>query len=194
MPFAPFAFQTGAGLRRLSYLFRIPETPGAGADSRSIASRPSRQRLADFPMVSEWVGNPSEAPAILVTHRPDDGGSRRHSSRENGVGIFHNHHHPHRPAAQRLRAEISVFGRLVGNPEFRSLHAEPRNDLPFLVVDPEQFPRPESLPVELHGPCAFSHREHWRNRDRSILHPLKIAHIMLLMLRLSCFGFLTAIA
>jgi hypothetical protein len=58
------------------------------------------QRLADFPMVSEGIDDSSHAPTIgLVGNGLDHGGARFYRPCEHGIGILHDHHHPHRTPA-----------------------------------------------------------------------------------------------
>jgi len=81
------------------------------------------QRFADLPMVSERIDNAPHTPTVwLVGDGRNGGASGSNGLLENGIRIIDDHDDPHSAAAQRLRAEIQVLRRLIGNPEFGFLH------------------------------------------------------------------------
>src|SRR5262249_5297719 len=96
--------------------------------NRGLRVRPSSsarlQGLADFPVMSEGINDSSQAPAVLVADRVNDGGAGADGALESRIRIVHDHHHPYRAAAQRFRAVMQVFRRFVGHPEFSALHRQ----------------------------------------------------------------------
>jgi len=55
---------------------------------------------------------------VFIAGRPNGSGPCRYGPIESGIRIANDHDHPHGTTAQRLRAEIQVLRRLVGDPKF----------------------------------------------------------------------------
>ncbi len=68
-------------------------------------------------MMFERIDDSSYAPTMLVADGPNHCGSSCDSPFESGIRIFHDHHYPHRTAAERPGAEVEVLRRFVGEPE-----------------------------------------------------------------------------
>ena len=112
-------------------------------------------------MVSERIDDSSQAPTIfLVADGPDHRGSGGDGPLESRIRVFHDHHHPNGAAAERLRAEVEVHRRFVGEPEFGSRRGQSSDDLSGAVLNPIQFDGAERRLVEFDRPHAVSHRQH----------------------------------
>jgi hypothetical protein len=57
------------------------------AVARGLRRRPGDEGLADLPVVTVRIGDPTEAPAVLVGERGDLGGAGRDRSSHRGLGI-----------------------------------------------------------------------------------------------------------
>src|ERR1700693_4179541 len=111
-------------------------------------------------MVSERIGNSSEAPTILIADGRNNGGSRCDGPFEGGIWIFYRHHHAHGTAAQRLRTEVQMLRRFVRDPKFRFRNAQPGNHGSTLGVNAEQFASAERGLIKRDGPRSVSNRKH----------------------------------
>ncbi len=77
------------------------------------------ERFADFPVVAEGIDDSADSPVIwLVSDRHDYCRTRSYSACEHGVRVGDNEDHAHGRASESLGAEVLVFGRFVGDPEF----------------------------------------------------------------------------
>src|SRR6266481_2615016 len=116
--------------------------------------------------MTEGIDDAANAPAIRLI-----GDCRNHvcSSAdgllEGGVRIVHNHDHPHGTAAERLRTEVQVFGRLVCNPELGLTQRQLSDHPSSFVPDAEQFPRSECCFVEFDCLRSPSNRQHGSDRS-----------------------------
>jgi hypothetical protein len=84
----------------------------------------SGYRLANLPVVSVRIDDPSQAPTMLISDWP-----HRHGSGSNGLGecrvwVIHNHHHTNGSSAKGFRTEVLMFGRLVRYPKLRSVYRQ----------------------------------------------------------------------
>src|SRR5262249_61326741 len=86
--------------------------------------RPRRQRPPDLPVMAERILDAAEEPAVLPFHRipPPRAGLDRQLDRR--LRVVDDEEHPHRRAAERLRAEGGARGRFVGDPERRAADRE----------------------------------------------------------------------
>src|SRR5690349_9404133 len=66
----------------------------------------SGYRLANLPVVSVRIDNPSQSPTMLVSDWPHRHGSDSNGLGECGVWVIHNHHHTNGSPAKGLRAEV----------------------------------------------------------------------------------------
>lgn len=120
-------------------------------------------------MVSERIDDSSHSPAVLVADRRHYFRSCCKSPFECRVWIFYDHQHPHRATAQRVGAEVGMFGRLVRDPEFGSSQRQPGDHLSALVIDAEQLASSKRRFVELNRSRPISNREHRNHRESLIL-------------------------
>ena len=65
-------------------------------------------------MVAEGVDYAADAPAVVVFHGPDDGGSGGYGAVEGGVGVVYGEDHADGAAVEGLGAEVLVLGGFVG--------------------------------------------------------------------------------
>jgi tetratricopeptide (TPR) repeat protein len=151
-------------------------------NSQLRSSTAFRQRLADFPMVSEGIDDSSHTPTIgLVADGGNDGRSRSDGAVESSIRILDDHHHPHRTAAQRFWTEVQVLRRLISNPKFGFPHGKPSDQRSTLVFNAEQFAGPERCLVELDRFRPVAHREHWGYGGLLVVRDLRlISHWRLL--------------
>ena len=84
----------------------------------------SGYRLANLPVVSVRIDDPSQAPAMLVSDWPHGHGSGGNGLGECGVRVIHNHHHTNGSSAKGFRTEVLMFGRLVRYPKLRSVYRQ----------------------------------------------------------------------
>jgi len=71
---------------------------------------------ADFPMMTEGIDYAADAPAMFIADRVDLGCAGFQGALEQRVGIGDGENHANGAAAERFRAEVAVFGRLVAEP------------------------------------------------------------------------------
>src|SRR5262249_12235397 len=93
------------------------------------------QRFRDLPVVTEWIKNPPDAPAMLVIDRCYSARSGRDCARKGRVWILHHHYHSASAATERLGAEVAVFRRFIRKPEFSVTDCEPSDDSAILTLD-----------------------------------------------------------
>src|SRR6185503_18623210 len=130
------------------------------APEGALPSLRTRQGLSNLPVVTEWILNAPDAPTVvLIAHGPNHRGPRRDGSLERRVRIFDNQNHPDRTAPERLRAEVEMLGRLVGDPELGAVHGQSSHKLTFVVLDAEQLLGAECALVEVHCACASTSRK-----------------------------------
>ena len=76
-----------------------------------------RNGLAYLPMMPEGIDDSSDAPPMLIPHRPNDGGSSRSRPGKRRIRVVYDHHHPDGASGKRLRTEILVLRRLISHPK-----------------------------------------------------------------------------
>lgn len=116
--------------------------------------RPRIDWSADFPLVTEWINDPTDPPTVPITYRGYFGGPDTHSSVQYGFRIVDHEEGPARRSADRLRAE-SVHTRAGGdNPEPCALHAKLCHDV-VSVADAVEDRRPERRLIEVDCRIGF---------------------------------------
>ena len=78
-------------------------------------------------MVSEWINNRPETPAIGVRNRRSLNCAGANGPCANRRGIFHDLEHSNRASTQRLRTEVEVLRGFFGNPELRAGYRQLNN-------------------------------------------------------------------
>src|SRR5262245_43228448 len=73
------------------------------------SGRPGDERLADLPVMAERVFDPPQEPAVLLAHGIDLGRSRLDGAAYRRCRIVDDQQHLHRPAPERLGAEVRVL-------------------------------------------------------------------------------------
>lgn len=82
--------------------------PMRAEDSRSeLGRRPGTERVSDLPFVADWIGNPTETPAVLVAHGRDLGGASANCLPDELVGICDHEQGPAGRTVDRARAQAS---------------------------------------------------------------------------------------
>ena len=119
-----------------------------------------RQWFADLPVVAERIDDSAYAPAVFVGDGPDHGGSGCNCAVEGGVGICDGEDHARGAAAEGFGAEVLVFRRLVGEPEFGSVHGESSDYTSAFISVAEDLGGSEGRFVELDRIRSASKREH----------------------------------
>src|SRR5882724_1491112 len=95
-------------------------------DAALIAPYPELvQRTRNLPVMSIRIHHAAHSPTVFLTHRNNLGCARLERPRKHSVRIRDGQNHPHRTAAQSLRAEIAILGRFVTQPELRAIHGKP---------------------------------------------------------------------
>ena len=100
-------------------------------------------------MVSEWIYDSSEKPAMGVSHRHHFRCPCPNRLSANGCRIFHNQQHSNRAASQRFRAEVFMCRRFLGDPELRARHGQLADTATGHAI---QFACAKSRLVEIHRP------------------------------------------
>src|SRR5437588_6051274 len=85
-------------------------------------SATARQRMADLPVMPEWINHPAQAPPIRFLHGDDLSSTRRQCLREHRVWIGHGQDHSGRSTAQRLWTEVAMLRGLVTQPKLRTVN------------------------------------------------------------------------
>src|SRR5438105_6533052 len=105
---------------------RQPDRVGGGRLCALVAVNSFALRIAqgpaDLPMVSEWIANAPETPAIFIGNRHDLCGACRNGPRLHGRRIFYDHQHSYRASTQRFGTEVEMLRRLLSDPELRAVH------------------------------------------------------------------------
>src|SRR5580700_10473984 len=115
-------------------------------------------------MMSKWINDSSNAPAVrVIADRPDDGRARGDCPIKNGIPVVHHQDHAHRAAAKRFGTKIKMFRRLVREPELGPVHRQASHNLPFFVFDAKQFAGSERPLVESNCTGPPSNRKQRRN-------------------------------
>lgn len=121
----------------------------------------STEGLADFPVMSEWIEEPADTPAIrFVGDGADDLCASDNGAIEDGVGIIDGEDKTDGTATQSVWAEVEMLGGLVRHPEVRAADVELRDDGSVLGVEAEDDLCSEGGYVEVHGPGGIANGEH----------------------------------
>src|SRR5665213_3292016 len=136
------------------------------------ARRPRNQRPADLPLVSEGVGDRSKPPSVFIGVRAHLAGTGCERPRDHGVGVLDHEQQSHGGAAERLRAEGAVLGRLIVDPERGLADLQLRNDRLVLVgaADAVDLDGSESRLVELDRRAAAAHGQFGDDRGHRRAH------------------------
>jgi hypothetical protein len=132
-------------------------------NSPTIESSLRSDRFADFPVVAKGVDDAADQPTVLFADWPDFGGAGSDCVGPNLGGIFDDEEHAGRRAGEGFGAEVGVFGRLIGDPEFRAVDGKLRDDSAVIVIDPEQYFCTECGLVKLDGLPTTADRQEWRD-------------------------------
>jgi len=114
------------------------------------------KRVANFPVMAEWIDNPSQTPAIIFLNRNDLSGSSRNRPGEDGIRISHGQDHPNSATAQGFRTEVGMLRRLVRNPKFRTFNGQPRYHRAAWILDAKDFGCSECRFVEFNRSRSIS--------------------------------------
>jgi len=85
--------------------------------------------------MAEGVQDSAETPTVTLSHGHDLLGASSDGTSTDGIRILHHQEHSHRATTKRLRTEVQVGGRLVGNPELRTGHCQLRDRSPIGAVN-----------------------------------------------------------
>ena len=110
-------------------------------------------------MVSEWINNRPETPAIGVRNRRSLNCAGANGPCANRRGIFHDLEHSNRASTQRLRTEVEVLRGFFGDPELCAGHRQLRDATALNAV---KFARAERRLVEVDRLRPSSSRTAWR--------------------------------
>src|SRR6202043_1611583 len=92
------------------------------------AIRRLRQRTADFPVMSVGIDDTAQPPSVFLAYRVDLRCTGAESTSEDSVGISYRQDDSNGTAANGLRAEVEMFGRLIAHPELCTFHGKPCHD------------------------------------------------------------------
>src|SRR3954463_9371060 len=95
-----------AGLRNRTALYSAEGCEVGAGRSRIAGERAALQRLADFPVMAEWIDHAAQPPSIIVLDRHDDFCTRRHCTIKSSVRVGHREHHARGAAVERLGTEV----------------------------------------------------------------------------------------
>jgi hypothetical protein len=105
---------------------------------------------ANLPVVPEWINDAANPPAMALTYRVDFAGSGSYCLRKHSVRVGNSQNDPHGGASTTsFWAHVAVLGRLVCQPELRSLHRETCNHVSVRVLNAIDLNRPKCELVEL---------------------------------------------
>jgi hypothetical protein len=130
-----------------------------GEHANLFAAASRAEFAGDFPMVAEGVNNTANAPAVLFGDGRDFLGASLQSALEHGVWIRNGENHADGSAVQGFRAEISVFGGFVTEPEFGAVHGQTGDDATVGRIEAENLGGAKSGFVEVHRFRAVANRQ-----------------------------------
>src|SRR6266516_4407320 len=120
----------------------------------------SAQRSADLPVVTEWIDDAPETPAMGVSNRRYLGCACSNGLCANRRGIFHNQEHSNRASTQRFGTEVKVLRGFFGDPELSARHRQLSD---ATAVHAVQLARAKRRFVEIHRSRPVSYGQRGRN-------------------------------
>src|SRR6266516_4526083 len=111
------------------------------------ARRPGHDRLADLPLVTEWINDAADPPAVLIADRGQLSSASSDGPRQHGIGVLDDEQCPARATADRLRTEPPCAGPRRSHPEHRVSDGQLRDDL-LTITHPVEHRRAERVSVE----------------------------------------------
>src|SRR6185369_16044448 len=117
-------------------------------------------------VMTEWIANSTDAPAVGLLHIEDDGGSAIDGALECGIGIVGGEDDANGSSLEGFRAEVLEVGSLVCDPEGGSIDGEVADDSAVFSVVTEDLLGSEGCFVEVDGLCSVAYGEKWDDCGR----------------------------
>ena len=122
-----------------------------------------RQWVADFPMVTKWIGYSSQSPSMGLLNRILDGRTSRNRLGEQDVGIWDGQYHPDRRVGRCDREDLGCGG-TAADPKFSAGNRQSRHTATAGVIHPKDLLRAEGISIEFHRYRAHRNGEPGSNR------------------------------